>query len=248
MNNSEESATTEIVPAQATPPALMVESPSGGYEMLPPAEALAVQFSRVNARLGAFALECCRFGAMLEALDDSLSRQRYTRRDRGLGAAVSVKSWLEENCPDIPYATAKGYQRAAEGLRNKVGLPRDRPLLPLLVGESPVDGEQEAIRRRIADVFAVQHASMNELRRAAGLPRQGGALKGTTGVATGRRALTAEERSAEAEKTMRELLGSLGAFISGGHFDMLTRQSQGDAINALKHYLQSMNDRVAEDL
>ena len=151
---------------------------------------------------------------------------------------------MEENCPEIPYATAKSYQYAAKGIRNMLQLAADRPLLPLMGVQPLAEEEQESLRKKIIET--VTGSSLNILRRASMPQAPGNALKGTHGVAQGRRALTAEEKAAEAEKTMRQLVGDIGAYLRGPWFDMLSDSSQDDFIGALKHYVDVMNEKIAE--
>lgn len=203
---------------------------------LPAAQALSVQFARVGKTAGAAVREMVVFGAMLEKIDDGLTRNRYNNSDKG--ATASLKSWLEANCPDINYQTAKSYQRAAEGVRVLAKMAADVPLLPLMGRETPAD---EALRKVREDVLGViANSSLNVLRRAA-MPA-GNGLKGTHGVAPGRRALTAEENAAEAESSMRELTGKLGAWLRGPWFNMLAAQSQDDFVGILKHYISTAEE------
>ena len=208
------------------------------------AKALNYQFMRCNKAMGSATMEMCRFGAMLEMIDDSLTKQRFTRADRGDGKGQSLKAWMEEHCPEIPYATAKSYQYAAKGIRNMLQLAADRPLLPLMGVQPLAEEEQESLRKKIIET--VTGSSLNILRRASMPQTPGNALKGTHGVAQGRRALTAEEKAAEAEKTMRQLVGDIGAYLRGPWFDMLSDSSQDDFVGALKHYVDVMNEKIAE--
>lgn len=208
------------------------------------AKALNYQFMRCNKAMGSATMEMCRFGAMLEAIDDSLTKQRFTNADKGSGKGLSLKAWMEENCPDIPYQTAKTYQYAAKGIRNMMQLAADRPLLPLMGVQPLAEEEQESLRKKIIET--VTGSSLNILRRASMPQTPGNALKGTHGVAQGRRALTAEEKAAEAEKTMRQLVGDIGAYLRGPWFDMLSDRSQDDFVGSLKHYVDVMNEKIAE--
>lgn len=233
------------------PPAPVVEIPKtftivthGREVSVETAKALNYQFMRCNKAMGSATMEMCRFGAMLEMIDDSLTKQRFTRADRGDGKGQSLKAWMEENCPEIPYATAKSYQYAAKGIRNMLQLAADRPLLPLMGVQPLAEEEQESLRKKIIET--VTGSSLNILRRASMPQTPGNALKGTHGVAQGRRALTAEEKAAEAEKTMRQLVGDIGAYLRGPWFDMLSDSSQDDFIGALKHYVDVMNEKIAE--
>lgn len=205
---------------------------------LPAAQALSVQFARVGKTAGAAVREMVVFGAMLEKIDDGLTRNRYNNSDKG--ATASLRSWLERNCPEINYNTAKSYQRAAEGVRVLAKMAADVPLLPLMGRETPAD---EALRKVREDVLGViANSSLNVLRRAALPLPVGNKLKGTHGLTRGRRALTAEEKAAEAEKMMRENVGSIGAYLRGPWFGMLTEQSQSDFLGALRHYAETVED------
>ena len=205
---------------------------------LPAAQALSVQFARVGKTAGAAVREMVVFGAMLEKIDDGLTRNRYNNSDKG--ATASLKSWLEANCPEINYNTAKSYQRAAEGVRVLAKMAADVPLLPLMGRETPADAALRKVREDVLGVIA--NSSLNVLRRAALPLPVGNKLKGTHGVATGSRALTAEEKAAEAEKMMREKIGALGAYLRGPWFGMLTEQSQSDFLGSLRHYAATVED------
>ena len=207
---------------------------------LPAAQALSVQFARVGKTAGAAVREMVVFGAMLEKIDDGLTRNRYNNSDKG--ATASLKSWLEENCPEINYQTAKSYQRAAEGVRVLAKMAADVPLLPLMGRETPADAALAKVREDVLGVIA--NSSLNVLRRAALPMPVGNKLKGTHGVATGSRALTAVEKAAEAEKMMREKIGALGAYLRGPWFEMLTEQSQSDFLGALRHYAATVEDKM----
>ena len=205
---------------------------------LPAAQALSVQFARVGKTAGAAVREMVVFGAMLEKIDDGLTRNRYNNSDKG--ATASLKSWLEANCPEINYQTAKSYQRAAEGVRVLAKMAADVPLLPLMGRETPADAALAKVREDVLGVIA--NSSLNVLRRAALPMPVGNKLKGTHGLSQGRRALTAEEKAAEAEKMMRENVGSIGAYLRGPWFGMLTEQSQSDFLGALRHYAATVED------
>ena len=207
---------------------------------LPAAQALSFQFAKVSKAAGAATREMVVFGAMLEQVDDGLTKKRFANADKG--ATASLKSWLEENCPEINYQTAKSYQRAAEGVRVLAKMADDVPLLPLMGAEPIADEALRKTREEILGVIA--SSSLNLLRRAALPMPVGNKLKGTHGLAQGRRALTAEEQAAEAEKMRREILGSLGAYLRGNWFSMLTLEGQDDMLGTLKHYVQTVEDKM----
>ena len=224
-------------PAHAAGPKFTVQVSHRTVE-LPAAQALSVQFARVGKTAGAAVREMVVFGAMLEKVDDGLTRNRYNNSDKG--ATASLKSWLERNCPEINYNTAKSYQRAAEGVRVLAKMAADVPLLPLMGRETPADAALAKVREDVLGVIA--NSSLNVLRRAALPLPVGNKLKGTHGLSQGRRALTAEEKAAEAEKMMRENVGSIGAYLRGPWFGMLTEQSQSDFLGALRHYAATVED------
>lgn len=207
---------------------------------LPAAQALSVQFARVGKTAGAAVREMVVFGAMLEKVDDGITNRRFNNSNHPDGRGCSLKSWLEENCPEINYNTAKSYQRAAEGVRVLAKMAADVPLLPLMGRETPADETLKKVREDVLGVIA--NSSLNVLRRAALPMPVGNKLKGTHGLAQGRRALTAEELAAEAEKMMRENVGSIGAYLRGNWFGMLTEQSQSDFLGALRHYAETVED------
>ena len=209
---------------------------------LPAAQALSVQFARVGKTAGAAVREMVVFGAMLEKIDDGLTQRRFNNSNHPDGRGYSLRSWLEANCPEINYQTAKSYQRAAEGVRVLAKMAADVPLLPLMGRETPADETLKKLRDEILGVIA--NSSLNVLRRAALPVPVGNKLKGTHGIAQGRRALTAEEQAAEAEKTMRELVGSIGAYLRGPWFGMLTLESQDDFLVNLRYYVDTIEDKM----
>ena len=244
-----ETAPAEVVQAdvvEAAPAPAHDEGPKFTVQVshrtveLPAAQALSVQFARVGKTAGAAVREMVVFGAMLEKVDDGLTRNRYNNSDKG--ATASLKSWLEANCPEINYNTAKSYQRAAEGVRVLAKMAADVPLLPLMGRETPADAALRKVREDVLGVIA--NSSLNVLRRAALPVPVGNKLKGTHGIATGSRALTAAEKAAEAEKMMREKIGALGAYLRGPWFEMLTEQSQSDFLGALRHYAATVEDKM----
>ena len=226
-------------PAHAAGPKFTVQVSHRTVE-LPAAQALSVQFARVGKTAGAAVREMVVFGAMLEKVDDGLTKDRFNNSNHPDGRGCSLRSWLEANCPEINYNTAKSYQRAAEGVRVLAKMAADVPLLPLMGRETPADAALAKVREDVLGVIA--NSSLNVLRRAALPMPVGNKLKGTHGLSQGRRALTAEEKAAEAEKMMRENVGSIGAYLRGPWFGMLTEQSQSDFLGALRHYAATVED------
>ena len=247
MNN--EVVTPEVVEentevaAVKVPEQIPVVYRKGHVVNMTAAEALKFQYDKCQKATGAATREMVIFGAMLQQIDDGLTKKRFASD----GNATSLRSWLEENCPDVNYNTAKAYQRAAEGVRKLCQIANDRALLPLMTGVAADTGaDTDELRAKIVET--ISNSSLNILRKAA-LPNQPGNLnKGTIGIAPGRRALTAEENAAEAEKMMREMVDSIGAYLRGPWFDLLTAQSQDDLLTGLNHYVEVIRGKVAENL
>ena len=115
------------------------------------AMATAVTFAWEKAQDGLRAI--LEFGALLCRVEEWLKARPASER-LGRNAAVSLKGWLSEHCPQVNYDTARGYKAAALGLREAAKLAADRPLLPLM-GEKPLsDAEEEAARQRVMGVIA----------------------------------------------------------------------------------------------
>ena len=103
----------EVLPPETSLPAVLVDHTP---------EAILSQWRKAYAGL----LEIVRFGAMLVEVDSCLKRQ--TAKQRNQHSEVSLKSWMETNCPDISYKTAMGYKVVAEQMRDKYKIPAKLPL------------------------------------------------------------------------------------------------------------------------
>lgn len=103
-------------------------------EVLPPAESLptvqvdhtpAAVLSQYQRAIGG-TLEIIRFGAMLIEIDMSLTRE--THKGGCFQTGDSLKSWMEDNCPEINYKTAIRYKTLAQGLQDMFKIPAKLPL------------------------------------------------------------------------------------------------------------------------
>lgn len=72
------------------------------------AEALKIQYEIVVKSEAATFRERVKFGAML------IQWSQYLGEGRGHGDSEGLKGWLEENCPEIGYASAMAYKGMAE--------------------------------------------------------------------------------------------------------------------------------------
>lgn len=74
------------------------------------------QYQTVCQKTGEFFREVIKFGALLNEVADFLGESRGgDHSDDGL------KGWMEENCPEVNYNTAKGYKAMAEKAAKMIG-------------------------------------------------------------------------------------------------------------------------------
>jgi len=204
---------------------------------VPVAEALTRQYERVGRVANAALKEMVVFGAMLDRIDKALSANRHNPDGQG----VSIRSWLAENCPGIEYATAMDYKRTTRNYLAYMKLKEDTPLLEMMQADPYDDAEKETLRRRILD--SMTGLTKTQLRKLTDASKEN-ALKGTHGLAEGRRALTAAEKAAEASREAKELLGRVGAWLRSGQFALLTEDQQGDFIQTLKDYAKDADRQI----
>lgn len=74
------------------------------------------QYQTVCAKTGEFFREVIKFGALLNEVSDFLGESRGVGHD-----GDGLKGWLEKNCPEVNYNTAKGYKAMAEKAAKMIG-------------------------------------------------------------------------------------------------------------------------------
>lgn len=204
-----------------------------------PVKAVSQQYERTCNAVNASVKEMVLFGAMLEGVDKRLTEndaKRRARLDRRGGN--SLKGWLATNCPEVNYETARAYYQAARATRDLIKLSSDVPLLALMGEQTVPDAKLAKYQQKIVKLMST--ASLNMLRRS--LRGPGGATKGQKLEAPNRRALTPEERSAEAAKMAHELASSIGAYLDGDWLQLLTDDQRTTFANALKDYGKRIAD------
>lgn len=139
-----QAVTVEVLPPAERLPAVQVDHTP---------EELTNQWRRANAGL----LEIVRFGAMLVEIDMSLKRQ--THKGGCFQTGDSLKTWMDENCPDINYKTAMGYKVVAEQMRDKYKVPAK---LPLTLALPQSDG---TIKVSIPDTINIPESRVETLQR-----------------------------------------------------------------------------------
>lgn len=145
------------------------------------ARLVARQFERVENALGNAVQEMVVFGAILEAIDETLKKKNAKRNTNAkYGGGDSLKSWLALHCPDVNYNRAVSYLQAARGVRELAKIAEDVPLLPLM-GENPLtDAHMEKQRKRVMDIVA---KSSLRLLRGAGAGHRTGKAADASGEA-----------------------------------------------------------------
>ena len=207
-------------------------------------------YGRIETAKDNLLRECVKFGALLTEVGYYLGEARGRGKD-----GDGLKAWLEENCPEVNYSTAINYKALATkcvkmlgGGSQAVAVLQDKTEVIPPGEEEAVEVESKFIEKR--DNLFNEVKSRRELEQTyfkfmahEGKGRQGGANKGQSG--TGRRALTAEEKSDSAGVEIRELVGKLIAFDKSGKFRMLTAQAQSDIVLYLKDVVKSFEEQQA---
>lgn len=197
------------------------------------------QYAAIETAKDNLLRECVKFGALLTEVGYYLGEARG-----GTHEGEGLKAWLAENCPEVNYSTAINYKALAGkcvkmlgGGSQAVAVLQDKTEVIPPGEDAPIDVDAKFIEKR--DELFSEVKSRRELEQTyfdfmarEGKGRQGGANKGQSG--TGRRALTAVEKSDAADEEIRELVGKLIAFEKSEKFRMLTATTQSDVILNLK--------------
>lgn len=172
------------------------------------------------------------FGAMMIEKELIISRGRKSSlgshggdRKNGTG----LKTWLEENCPDINYKTAMGYKMAAMNLRKAAGLADD---VPLLAAMDALNDEYDGVHASVMGIL--EGASLSLLK--------GGALAGKGLPVTALSApKTVAEEEAElkvmAETTITDAVNLLTAYIDSEMWRTMSPTN-------VRHYANLLKDKV----
>lgn len=176
------------------------------------------------------------FGAMLCELDAVLTRENGKSANQYKDGNGGLQAWLSERCPAVNYKTAMRWKAMAQGVMDKALpdgegtiLPAEVPvLLGLLPKAGTSFGSNEDRKREALEKF-LDGRSQNDVYAALRGP---GRPKGVPGG--GRRALTAAEKTADAEDELKELLGKLAAYCTGPKLLMLPEERRTRTAASLK--------------
>ncbi|MBR3583168.1 MAG: hypothetical protein IKO01_06985 [Kiritimatiellae bacterium] len=130
-------------------------APGASVDFAAAPAALSAQY----ARAAAATREIILFGAMLLSVKRALPSAFH-----GDASAPSLKSWLAENCPEIPYNTARAYMNLAAGLVATLELSTVQDALPALLTapEGTLPDELADDRRRIDEALSGKSARQLE--------------------------------------------------------------------------------------
>ena len=217
-----------VVPAPPAPPAFRdlgdthlaityafapTAAPGAAVDFTAAPAALSAQY----ARAAAATREIILFGAMLLTVKRALPTHVFD----GNPTAPSLKSWLAENCPEIPYNTARAYMNLAAGLVATLELSTVQDALPALLAapEGTLPDELADDRRRIDEALSGKSARQLEfdfgIRRTPTPGTHGGAREGAgrpskDAQSTTDPSLLAQESLMEAGKDLAALDRILG--------------------------------------
>ena len=248
-------ATQAVVPANASrrdgggTEVAVVEPMGGAVGMTEQdiAAGISRQFAIIKSAEENAARERVKLGVVL------IRWEQYLGEARGRGkSGEGLKGWLEEHVPELNYKTAINYKSQAEKAITMLG--NGAQAQAALMGETTVtqpDGEVIDVETKYVEKAEKIFQSADSRRKfeqqyfefmaKQGKKRQGGANKGQAG--TGRRALTAEEKSDAADVEIRELVGKIIAFEKGEKFRMLTAQAQSDIVLYLKDVVKRFEEQ-----
>ena len=220
--------------------------------VLPPEAATPYAPDAVTAqyrRAVAGALEMVRFGAMLVEIGTSLTRET---RNGCIQDGDTLKGWLAANCPDVNYKTAMRFKALAEGVQRSCNVPEKVPLslampkndgtaagIPVGVDLPIPMSRLEKIQRSVWDLVEGKSARQLQFAFAAD---EGSAGRPKGGTSAGRRALTADERTAAARQTLEGIVSSLGALITSTQARTIPLDARRRAATALKDYATRLTE------
>lgn len=196
------------------------------------------------------------FGALIVVAQQKLEQAGLLKRGRG-SEGEGLKGWLAKNCPEVNYNTAMMWKLRAE--RMIKGLGGDKNAIYATAGDvayvcddgKTIDIPSETLDKR-DDIFKCETVAKFEQmmldlfgdEQAKGRGRKPGSKANSSEVDT-HIAKTAEEKAAAAEQEMREIVGTLGAFLTrGGKINMLTAQAKSDFHTALVDYAQLLEEQM----
>lgn len=212
------------------------------------------QYAAIETAKDNLLRECVKFGALLTEVGYYLGEARGRGKD-----GEGLQAWLAENCPEVNYSTAMGYKALAGkcvkmlgGGSQAVAVLQDKTEVIPPGEDAPIDVDAKFIEKR--DELFSEVKSRRELeqtyfdfmaREGKGKPGRKAGSKAAQVAEEVRRAQTAEERAAEAEEEMRQLIGKLGAFLTrGGKVKMLSDAAKSDFHRSLVDYAAVLEEMI----
>ena len=191
------------------------------------------------------------FGATLVAAERELERRGllggFDKKGDG------IKGWLAEHCPEIAYKTAMRWRQIAEAqvaaLQSKGVGSEDDAIKMLQMDDDglSVPPTKKALKCRdeIMATPSLRKITQDMFDFAKDKPGRKPGSKANSSEVDTHIAKTAAEKAAAAEQEMREIVGTLGAFLTrGGKINMLTSQAKSDFHTALVDYAQLLEEQM----
>ena len=212
------------------------------------------QYAAIETAKDNLLRECVKFGALLTEVGYFLGEARHAKND-----GEGLKTWLEENCPEVNYNTAMGYKALAAkcvkmlgGGSQAVAVLQDKTEVVPPGEDAPIEVDSKFIEKR--DELFNEVKSRRELEQtyfkfmASEGKGKRGRKEGSKAAQVAeevRKAKTAAEKAADAEHEMRELIGALGAFLTrGGKVQMLSDAAKSDFHRSLVDYAEVLAELI----
>ena len=205
--------------------------------------------------------EKLKLGAMVSEAVRQLKLENGASRGP-TAAGGGALGWWDDVCPRdkdgqpvIAYRTVMKWKEAAERLPALIGgaagvraLPSDKVMGILAKDPTKVVGKDAKIlasAEKLANGMTMRQMLLwGGDEQAKGRGRKPGSKANSSEVDT-HIAKTAEEKAAAAEQEMREIVGTLGAFLTrGGKINMLTAQAKSDFHTSLVDYAKLLEEQM----
>ena len=193
------------------------------------------------------------FGATLVAAERELERRGLLKHGGSVAKGGGIQGWLAEHCPEINYHTAMRWRRIAEAqvaaLQSKGVGSEDDAIKMLQMDDDglSVPPTKKALKCRdeIMATPSLRKITQDMFDFAKDKPGRKPGSKANSSEVDTHIAKTAAEKAAAAEQEMREIVGTLGAFLTrGGKINMLTAQAKSDFHTSLVDYAKLLEEQM----
>lgn len=164
-----------------------------------------------------------------------------------------LQGWLADHCPSIAYKTAMRWRQIAEAqvaaLQSKGVGSEDDAIKMLQMDDDglSVPPTKKALKCRdeIMATPSLRKITQDMFDFAKDKPGRKPGSKANSSEVDTHIAKTAEEKAAAAEQEMREIVGTIGAFLTrGGKINMLTAQAKSDFHTSLVDYAKLLEEQM----